>query len=660
MEKHEPRKFLTARYRSCRVLFHALVIVGLCAIVYKAFQLQVIEHSIWVERAHAQLNTSFQVPAYRGSIYDRQGRLLSYSVPQRSLYAAGNSPENAKKLAARLSPVLGEPQQVLEKKLARARHFTWIKRHLTDQQALAVESLNGQGLNLTNEYKRFYPYRQMGAQVMGFVGMDGAGLEGIEKSFDDVLQGCTTRVGQLRDGTRRRLWMKPSAPPEPAESLGVKLTMDAFIQYLAECELEKAVQKYKARAGEVVVLDARTSEVLAMVNWPYFDPNLPDKKEAHSWRNRTVADSFEPGSTFKVFLMSAALDQNLVSERDRIYCEAGKCKLAGHLIKDVHPYGWLTMPEVIKFSSNIAAAKIALHVGSERYARYIHGFGFGSLTGIQLPGEVKGLVRPHRKWRPIDVATTGFGQAIGVTSLQLTSAVSVIANGGEYSPPIIAREIVDGQGKRVREFHSSPVRRVISKKTADQIRAMMSLVTLEGGTGTQAAPEGYAAAGKTGTAQVMDPVTKRYASRKYTSLFTGYIPADQPRLVISVVIHDPQGAIYGGVVAAPVFKGIAAKALPYLGVMPSLPNPAPAPVVRQVKANPAGPAKGAGAKTSAASNSGKKSAKQSLASKPAPKKHCDPGAVQVNARKGPEKPKTSRQDKPEKYSKAEGRATGLY
>ncbi len=667
MEKHEPRKFLTARYLSCRFLFQVLVILGLCTIVYKAFQLQVIEHSVWVDRANAQLNTTFQVPAYRGSIYDRNGRLLSYSVPQRSLYTAGFSSASlsseSRKLAQRLGPVLGEPQQAIEKKLASARHFTWIKRHLTDQQAWAVENLNGQGLNLINEYKRFYPHRQVGGQIVGFVGMDGVGLEGVEKSFDEILRGCSVPVGQMRDGTRKCLWMNSSAPPEPAESLGVKLTIDAFIQYLAECELEKAVQKYKARAGEVVVMDAQTSEVLAMANWPFFDPNLPDKNDAQLWRNRTVTDSFEPGSTFKVFLMSAALDENMVRERDRIYCEAGKCSLAGHQIKDVHPYGWLTMPEVIKFSSNIGAAKIALHVGSERYARYIHGFGFGSLSGIQLPGEVKGLVRPYRRWRPIDLAVTGFGQAIGVTTLQLTSAISTIANGGEHSPPIIAREIVDGQGKRVQEFHSSKDRRVISKKTADQIRAMMALVTQEGGTGTQAAPEGYSAAGKTGTAQVMDPVTKRYASNKYTAVFTGFTPVEQPKLVISVVVHEPHGAIYGGVIAAPVFRGIAAKALPYLGVTPSLPSPGPNPAVMQVKSNPSGN-KGTSAHAAPPGKSGQTSAKQSAANKSAPGKAPAAGAVQANTtNKSREKLPTAvrgKQENPEKFSKAEGSIKSIY
>ncbi len=654
MEKHEPRKILNARYRSCRVLFNVLVIAGLCAVVCKAFRLQVIEHSVWVERARMQLNTTFTVPAYRGSIYDRQGRLLSYSVPQRSLYADGRNLENPGKTASKLSQILGEPAAALEKRLSASRHFSWIKRHLTDQQALAVESLKCRGLNLTNEYKRFYPYRQVGGQIVGFVGMDGVGLEGVEKSFDEVLRGTQTPVGQMRDGSRKCIWMKASAPPDPAESYGVRLTMDTFIQYHAECELEKAVQKYRARAGEVVVMDAQTSEVLAMVNWPFFDPNLPEKRDAAQWRNRTVADAFEPGSTFKVFLMSAALDGNMVREHDRIYCEAGKCKLAGHTIKDVHGRGWLTMPEVIKYSSNIGAAKIALHIGAERYYRYISAFGFGAPSGIQLPGEVKGLLRHHKRWRPIDLATTGFGQSIGVTSLQLTTGIAVIANGGEYIPPVIANSILDCNGRPIQEFRATSAHRVIQKKTADQIRAMMALVTQEGGTGTNAAPEGYTAAGKTGTAQVMDPATKRYASHKYTSVFTGYVPAEQPKLVISVVIHEPQGAIYGGVVAAPVFRNIAAKALPYLGVMPSIPKPAPH--IRLVDTKAAGASKTSSGKPAAAGKAGVDSMNKAAAKK-------NPAAVVTEVKKSQGSPKTSRHElqQPEKYSlRAQGRESGLY
>jgi cell division protein FtsI (penicillin-binding protein 3) len=629
---HEQRKSLNSRYWSCRTLFHFIVIAGLCAVAIKAFRLQVIEHSFWVDRANACLNTKFTVPAYRGTIYDRQGRVLSYSVPQRSLYAFGGQVENPASTAVLLSRILNEPAGLLEKKLTSSSHFVWIKRQLTDQQASEIEKLKAPGLNLTNEYKRFYPYRQVGGQIVGFVNIDGSGIEGVEKSFDEVLRGRPIPVCQFRDGGRKPLWLNAEAPPDPAESCGVKLTLDTFIQYIAESELEKTVQKYRARSAEVVVMDVATREVLAMASWPFFDPNIiPEKKDPKEelGRDHAISDAFEPGSTFKVFLMSAALDQNLVKEHDRVNCEGGKCVLAGHCIKDVHGHGWLTMQEVIKYSSNIGAAKIALHVGAERYARYIHDFGFGSISGIDLPGEFKGLVRPQKHWRPIDLAVTGFGQSIGVTSLQLSNAIAVIACGGEFGQPLIASNILDGQGRSIKQFQSIKMRKVISKKTAEQVRAMMELVTQEGGTAAHVAPDGYTAAGKTGTAQVMDKATKRYASNKYTSVFTGFIPAENPKLVITVVVHEPQSAIYGGVVAAPVFREIAAKALPYLGVMPSQPNSAPTPGIRTAEASNASN-QTTGDKKAAVEKPGVKSAQKSASGKSASTKNS--GAVPIVSR----------------------------
>ncbi len=497
---------------------------------------------------------------------------------------------------------------------------------------------------------------------MGFVNIDGAGIEGVEKSFDDVLKGKPMPANQLRDGGRKRLWLNSCAPPEPAESCGVRLTLDTFIEYVAECELEKAAQKYNARAAEVVVMDAGTFEVLAMTSWPFFDPNIiPEKKDPKDelGRNHAISDAFEPGSTFKVFLMSGALDQNLVRANDKIFCENGSFKLASNSIKDVHPHGWLTMQEVIKYSSNIGAAKIALHMGSEKYSRYIHDFGFGSLTGIALPGEFKGLVRPQKRWRPIDLATTGFGQSIGVTTLQITNAIAVIANGGQYGGAIIASDILDSQGSSIEQIKSIQTRRVIQKRTADEVCAMMMLVTQEGGTGVNAAPEGYTVAGKTGTAQVMDRMTKHYASNKYTSVFTRFVPAEKPKLVITVVVHEPQGASYGGVVAAPVFRNIAAKALPYLGVMPSVPNSAPGPNVRMTKASSAGPANASGSNKASAEKPGDKSAQKTASKKPASKKSS--GAVTRDARKVQPAPKATRRESPEKYSLSVGkREAGVY
>lgn len=550
------------------------MILGFCAIVARATRLQIIEYPLWLERSINQTETTVRVPTYRGSIYDRQGRLLSFSVAQRSLFADAAKVEAPGRVAGHLAPILEENEGAIAKKLSSNRRFVWLKRLLTDQQANAVENLGQSGLSLINEYKRFYPYGQVGGHVLGFVGMDGTGLEGVEKGFDQVLRETTATVCQLRDGIKKCIWLDSAPPPEPMENFGVRLTLDAFIQYLAEYELEKAVAQYRARAGEVVVLDVATFEVLAMANWPFFDPNLSGKSTADTWRNRTITDSFEPGSTFKVFLVSAALEEGTLKERDRIFCENGKTQLCGHTINDVHPYGWLSVPEVIKYSSNIGASKIALQLGNERFYRHIRGFGFGMRTGISLPGEVRGLVRSGKKWRPIDLATTGFGQSIGVTSLQLTRGMACLANGGEIGQPVIVKQIVDGQGQQYEPLHTKPLRRVVQNKTARQICAMMAGVTQEGGTGVKAAPEGYTAAGKTGTGQVMDPQTKRYASNKYTAIFTGFIPADHPRLAISVVIHEPHGAIYGGVVAAPVFRNIAARALPYLGVFPAPGNPA--------------------------------------------------------------------------------------
>lgn len=569
MEKRHAKKVKNIRYRFCCAFLRITVVAGFLLILGKAFYLQVVEHPIWLERSRAQAEAKLDVPSYRGSIYDSRGRLMAFSVPQPSLFADGKWLKDPQQAAERLAPILGEPQSSLEKRLSSKRRFNWIKRHLTDQQAIAIEALKQPGLYTMDEYRRFYPFRQVAGQVLGFVGLDGKGLEGVEKAYDPLLAGSDIVKACLRDGLQTALWLKDKPPPEPVEGTGLRLTLDAYLQYITESALEEGAQRYKAKAGEVVVMDPRTFEVLAMANWPFFDPNHGGRLDAEKWRNRVITDSFEPGSTFKVFLMAAVLQENAVKLTDKIYCENGKFKVANHMVNDVHPYAWLTIPEVIKYSSNIAASKLALGLGRERYARYIHGFGFGSPTGIGLPGEVKGLVRPWQKWKPMDVAAMGFGQALGVTTLQLTMGIAAIANGGICGQPLIARDVVDSEGEPIRQFTGAATRRVIQKKTAEQISDMMRAVTEEGGTGVRAAPAGYSAAGKTGTAQVVDAQTGRYATHKYTSIFTGYVPADDPRLVMTVVIHGPQGASYGGVVAAPVFRDIAAKALPYLGVPPS-------------------------------------------------------------------------------------------
>ena len=562
------------------------VLAGFLCVLGRAWHLQVIEHEEWVEKGQSQHAATAEVPLYRGSISDAGGKLLAYSVPQPSLFADCTEVKDPSGVAAKLAPILGEPRASLERKLASGRRFLWIKRQLSDSQAQGVSALKISGLHIVNEYKRFYPSRHLAGQVVGFVGLDGVGLEGVEKMYDTLLRGASYRSGQIREGgrTRRTLWMDADRPPEPDERLGLRLTIDSRIQYAAERELEKVMEKYKARAGEIVVMDVRDFTVLAMANAPFFDPNSAKTDDAELWKNHAIADIFEPGSTFKVFLMAAALETGVVKERDKIFCENGKYRFAGHTINDVHPRGTLTMAEVIKYSSNVGAAKIAGELGAERFHRYLRAFGFGGPTGIALPGEARGIVRPWKTWRPIDLAVTGFGQSVGVTGLQLTAAVAAIASGGKAARPRIAKGVVDAEGNFVKQFETEGWRQAIRPETAAKVRDMMVLVCQEGGTGTEAAIPGYTVAGKTGTAQVVDPETGRYAKNKHGAIFTGFVPAENPVLAISVVIHEPKGAMYGGVVAAPAFREIAAKALPYLGVPPAPIEHGPLPGARLAQA----------------------------------------------------------------------------
>jgi cell division protein FtsI (penicillin-binding protein 3) len=577
------------RTRFCCACLQVLVLFGFGALVAKAFTLQVVEYPSWEERARAQTETTVKVPIYRGSIYDRRGRLLALSVPQQSVFADGAMVGNTHKAAAQLAPILGVPAASLQAKLGRQKRFIWLKRELADQQANILAELNLPGIHLVDEYRRFYPYRQIAGQLLGFVGADGAGLEGVEKNYDQDLRERFHAAGQQRDGLRKRLAFDCEPVLSHNERPGLSLTLDVFLQYLAERELEEAIKKYRARAGEVVIIDTQRFEVLAMANWPPFNPNTYRQEQADTWRNRTITDHFEPGSTFKVFLVAGALEEGLVGARDRIFCENGKFRLANHTINDVHPYGWLTIPELIKYSSNIGATKLATQMGIERYYRYIKAFGFGERTGIDLPAEAKGSVRPWKKWRPVDLAAMGFGQSLGVTTLQLTLGVACIANGGSWMQPIMVRGTIDQQGALISQGTQRKLQQVIRKKTANQVRDMMVEVTKPGGTGIQAAINGYTVAGKTGTAQMLDPGSHHYSSNKYTSVFTGFAPAENARIAMTVVIHEPHGAIYGGVVAAPVFRDVAAQALPYLGVAPSgdeLGAPAPVANVVQAAATP--------------------------------------------------------------------------
>ncbi len=552
-------------------------------ILSRAFFLQIIEGKKWREIRLGQSQSVFTVPVYRGKIVDRRGRCLALTVKRPSLYADGLRIADPGRVASFLSPVLGMSRKVLERKLAQKKRFIWVKRGLTKDQARRIQEARLPGLGLRYEWGRYYPQGTLAGQVIGFVGVDGIGLEGVEKSYDPLLRQEPRETTAFRDGGQRRLWFKESPPPVPEERYGLQLSIDGTLQDFSETALAEAVRKHHARSGEAVILDVETFQILALANWPPFDPNSYPRSDPSSWRNRAIADVFEPGSVMKVFLMAGVLEKGLFGPQQRIFCEEGEFRLASHVIHDVHPYGWLTVRDVLRLSSNIGAVKLAQVLGPRRYYDYLVRFGFGRKTGVDLPGEASGLLRPWARWRPVDFAVAAFGQGIGVTPLQIAAAVASVANGGFYKTPKVAAAVVDSRNRRIKNLQSPAIRKVLSSRTADLLRRMMTDVVERGGTGTRAALTHYTAAGKTGTAQVADPETGTYARDKVTSVFAGFAPASRPRLAMVVVIHEPEGKGYGGVVAAPVFRRVMEKALPYLGVMPDKASAPSVPGVRKVR-----------------------------------------------------------------------------
>ncbi|SMC20944.1 peptidoglycan synthetase FtsI [Desulfacinum hydrothermale DSM 13146] len=559
---------MEARLRSGCGLLGAIGLLVCLALVGRAAYLQVVQGGKWREIKVGQAQASFQVPVYRGTIWDRRGRPLALSVQRGSLYADAKAIESPERTTRVLASILGVGRRELRRKLNRESRFVWIKRGLSTEELRRVSQARVPGLGVRMEWGRYYPHRSLAGQVIGFVGVDGMGLEGVERVYDGVLRQDPRKVSAFRDGGRRRVWIRNEPPPVPQERYGLRLNLDAFLQDVCEAALEDAVRKHGARAGEAVLLDVRDFRVLAMANWPPFNPNTYASSSPSSWRNRVIADAFEPGSAMKIFLMAGVLEAGVYGPEQRIFCEEGEMRLASHTIHDVHPHGWLTVRDVLKVSSNIGAVKLAQALGPRRYYEELVGFGFGRKTDVDLPGESAGLLRSYRRWRPVDFAVAAFGQGVGVTSLQLASAVAAVANGGLLGKPRVADAVVDEQGRIIKSLTPAPRVRVVSQKTARRLREMMEEVVQPGGTGTRAALSRYTCAGKTGTAQVVDPETGRYAPHKVTSVFVGFAPAANPRLAMAVVVHEPEGKGYGGVVAAPVFRRVMEKALPYLGVPP--------------------------------------------------------------------------------------------
>ena len=538
------------------------------AVVGRAFYLQIIQHEELVKRAEKQHQRIVPLTPARGAIMDRNGTPLAVSVEMDSCYGEPRHIQDVPGTAEVLAPLLGTPKQELIKKLSTGKSFVWLERRLTPEIAQRVKNMKLKGIGFAKENKRFYPNVEIAAHVLGFTGQDPNGLEGVELKYDTTILGNTGYLVTERDNLGRDIAVKSTVIKSSSPGKNVVLTLDKNIQYIAEKELSKAVTDSGAKNGMAVVMETETGRILAMANYPTFNPNAYARYSPAQLRNRIVADSFEPGSTFKVFLIAAALEEKVVRPTDAFNCENGKYKIANCTIHDTHSYGRLSVSDVLKYSSNIGAAKIGFKLGDERLFRYLKNFGFGDRTGIDLPGESPGNLRDKRRWYSVDLANISFGQGVSASAIQLVSAISAVANGGNLMKPYIVERVLDDTGQDVQKFEPQLVRRVISPETSKQMAGIMETVTASGGTGTNASVEGFRVAGKTGTAQKVDSVTRRYGAKR-TASFVGFIPADKPKLTILVVVDEPKTSQYGGVVAAPAFRGIAQNTLAYLKIVPS-------------------------------------------------------------------------------------------
>ncbi len=559
------------RLRVAKILFLMLFLT----IGGRAFQLQVLQGDKLMRLGQRQHLKEWIVLPKRGALIDRAGEPVALSRESQSVYIRPHRIQEPDKVTRHLAEILKLPGAEVRQKIASEKPFVWIKRQVSSPEAEKVQVLNLDGIGMYYEPDRQYPQGQLAGQLIGFVGRDYEGLEGLELKYNDYIRGESGSSVAERDALGRRVLVEGVGGLQIPPGSDIHLTLDTSIQHMAEKELESAVLKYRAKAGVAIVVEPRTGEVLALANYPSFDPNHYAKLSAEQRRNRAVTDSFEPGSTFKTILAAAALEEAIVGKEDLFYCEMGKYPFAGKIIHDTHPYAWLSFAKILQVSSNIGFTKIAEKVKKERYFKYIEKFGFGKVTGIDVPGEVPGLLRKPERWAAIDLATHAFGQGLATTPLQLVMAYAAIANGGFLMRPYVARRIVSPGGEVLLENQPQVVRRVISAQSAKLLATMLSDVTNEGGTGTMAKIEGFDVAGKTGTAQKADPVHGGY-SKKRVGSFVGFVPANDPRLVALVLIDEPEAQVYGGVVAAPAFRNIAQGALRRLAVAPEKATPASA------------------------------------------------------------------------------------
>jgi cell division protein FtsI (penicillin-binding protein 3) len=546
-----------------------VALLWMTAIFGRLTYLQLIRHSEYLIRAQRQQQRTIEITPKRGVIYDRNMHPLAMSVPVKSAFAMSAEIADVSLAAHLLSGVLNVPQDELEMRLGSSRSFVWIERKLPPQKVEAITALNLKGVYFQEENQRFYPKRDLAAHVLGFVDPDEKGLGGIEYELDSQIRSKSEKIIVMSDARQR--WFD-GGEAQQERGANVVLTLDEEIQYVAQRELYAAIQKTHAMAGTVIVMNPNSGDILALANWPRFNPNAASGAPAESRMNRAVSALYEPGSTFKLITLAAAFNENITRPSEVFDCENGAVYVAGHRIRDHKPFGLLTVSDILAQSSDVGAIKIALRLGAPKFHEYIRAFGFGAPTGIDMPGESKGLVRRLENWTPVSIGSISMGQEIGVTPIQLIAAVSAIANGGLLYRPHVVLEL--RRGSQVLRSEGSLAqeesRRVIRPETAATLRRLMEGVVLNG-TGKLARLDGWTAAGKTGSAQKIDPATGRYSHTQLIASFTGFAPISNPAVTILISLDSPVGPREGGVVAAPVFKRIAEQVLSYLDIPRDVP-----------------------------------------------------------------------------------------
>jgi cell division protein FtsI (penicillin-binding protein 3) len=544
-----------------------LLCLWLLAICLRLIYLQIFCYGDFERRAQHQQQRSFDLSPKRGVIYDRAGRELAMSIQVDSAFVVPSEAPDLPNTISLITRITKDDPRVVLADCRAHKTFCWVARKADAEVIERIRALNLQGIHFQKEPKRFYPKRELAAQVLGYVGTDDQGLSGLERQFNQQLQG---KPGKLMISVDARKRWFASVEKEPESGNSVVLTIDQNIQYIAERELERGMEETHAIAGTVIVENPHTGEILALTNRPTFNPNIRKEIRNEALKDRAVSDIYEPGSTFKMVTISAGLEEKITRPDEMFDCQMGSIVINGMRIRDSRPHGMLSVADIIAESSDVGAIKVALRLGDERLYKYIRAFGFGQQTGIELPGETRGLTKPVERWSKVSIGAISMGQEIGISPLQLASLISTIANDGVHIPPRIVAGTMAPQDApqntpQTIAFQPAEGTRAISSLTAAEMRQMLQGVVLHG-TGRKALLEGYSSAGKTGTGQKVDPATGAYSKTKYVASFAGFAPINDPKIAVVVIFDSAVGLHQGGQISAPVFQRITQQVLEYLHV----------------------------------------------------------------------------------------------